>query len=81
MDAKQKTIKRLQRECTPIKDENGFDYYAINNVVWVMEIAIKEAKKEEAQEIFDELYPVILGKQLDYQNYIKKLKERHLSTL
>ena len=46
MNAMQKAITQLQKKCTPIKDENDFEYYATNNIVWAMEIAIQEAKKE-----------------------------------
>ena len=81
MNAKQKAITRLQRECKPIKDENDFEYYATNNIVFAMEIAIKEAKKEMFDDIdqFVRKYDFWLtNSEVDIA--YKELKKRHLST-
>ena len=88
MNAMQKAITQLQKKCTPIKDENDFEYYATNNIVFAMDIAIKEAK----QEVFDDIDKILhpyknkpepKGYPLDSYSHkeYEDLKQRHLSTL
>ena len=69
----QKAISQLQKKCTPIKDENDFEYYGTNNIVFAMEIAIQEAKKE----VFDDIEK---ESQKPLPIWFKELKQRHLST-
>jgi len=75
MKAKQKAITQLQRECTPIKDENDFVYYATNNISFAIDIAIKEAKKEVIDDIdgYKDRKDCIFISDSDY----KRFKERH----
>lgn len=86
MNAMQKAISQLQKKCTPIKDENDFEYYATNNIVFAMEIAIKEAKKQ----VFDDIWNTWAKKYgdnhtsnqaiFDMHNMIRELEKHHLST-
>lgn len=78
MNAMQKAISQLQKKCTPIKDENDFEYYLTNNIVFAMEIAIKEAKKEVFDDIEKEC-PSPIWSMLNKETIIP-LKQRHLST-